>query len=150
MNIGIFGGFGKRPLAPGWKRETALAVLGGGELDISDAPPAEGARLIAVAVLGGIKVQVRPGTRVRMHGFSLLGGRDAVAAPGDGPALNVTAVAILGGVRIEEKPVGLVSTPDGPSPVDHHAAQKEAEIPSGPGSVSRAAQEGEDMSGVRP
>jgi hypothetical protein len=30
MNIAILGGFGQRPLAPGWKRETAFAVLGGG------------------------------------------------------------------------------------------------------------------------
>jgi hypothetical protein len=102
MNIAILGGFGKRPLAPGWKRETAFAALGGGEFDLSDAPPGEGAKLIAIAVLGGMKVQVAPGTRVTMHGFSFLGGRDAVVAPGDGPELHVTAVAILGGVRIEE------------------------------------------------
>jgi hypothetical protein len=103
MNVAILGGFGKRPLAPGWKRETAFAGLGGGEFDLSDAPPSDGARLTVVAVLGGIKVQVAPGTRVTMHGFSFLGGRDAVVAPGDGPQVNVVAVAILGGVRIEEK-----------------------------------------------
>jgi hypothetical protein len=101
MNIAILGGFGKRPLAPGWKRETALAAFGGGEFDLSDAPPSAGAKLIAIAVFGGIKVQVAPGTRVTMHGFSFLGGRDAVVAPGDGPELHVTAVAILGGIRIE-------------------------------------------------
>lgn len=106
MNVAIFGGFGKRPLAPGWKRETALAALGGGEFDITDAPPGEGAQLVAVAILGGIKVQVVPGTKVRMHGVSLLGGREATVRPGDGPELNVTAVAILGGVKIEEKPAG--------------------------------------------
>jgi hypothetical protein len=103
MNIAVFGGFGKRPLAPGWKRETAIAIFGGGEFDITDATPAEGARLFAFALLGGIKVEVAPGTRVRMGGFSLFGGRDAVVAPGDGPEVRVTAVAILGGVRIEEK-----------------------------------------------
>jgi hypothetical protein len=103
MNVAVLGGFGKWPLAPGWKRETALAALGGGEFDLSDAPASEGARLTAIAVLGGIKVQVASGTRVTMHGFSFLGGRDAVVAPGEGPELHVTAVAILGGVRIEEK-----------------------------------------------
>jgi hypothetical protein len=103
MNVAIFGGFGKRPLAPGWKRETAVASFGGGEFDLSDAPPSEGNRLIAVAVFGGIKVRVAPGTKVTMDGFSFLGGRDARVVPGEGPGLHVTAVAILGAVRIEEK-----------------------------------------------
>ena len=103
MNVAILGGFGKRPLAPGWKRETALAAFGGGQFDLSDAPPGEGARLIVVAVFGGIKVEVAPGTRVNMDGFSLLGGRDALVPPGEGPELNIFAVAIFGGVRIQEK-----------------------------------------------
>ena len=103
MNIAILGNFGKRPLAPGWKRETAIAVLGGGEFDLSDAPAGEDARLTAVAVLGGIKLLVVPGTRITMEGFSFLGGRDALVAAGNGPELRVTAVAILGGVKIEEK-----------------------------------------------
>jgi hypothetical protein len=103
MNIAILGGFGKRPLAPGWKRETAVAALGGGEFDLSDAPPSQGGRLVVVAVLGGIKVRVAPGTKVTMHGFSFMGGRHALVAPGDGPELHITAVAILGAVRIQEK-----------------------------------------------
>jgi hypothetical protein len=103
MNIAILGGFGKRPLAPGWKRETALALLGGGEFDLSEAPATEGNQLTAIAGLGAIKIRVAPGTKVTMNGFSFLGGRDARVAPGEGPELHVTAVAILGGVRIEEK-----------------------------------------------
>jgi hypothetical protein len=103
VNIAIFGGFGKRPLAPGWKKETAFAALGGGDFDISDAPPTDGSRMTAIAVFGGIRVQVAPGTKVRMHGFSLFGSRAALVKPGDGPELTITAVAILGGVRIEEK-----------------------------------------------
>ena len=72
MNVAILGGFGKRPLAPGWKRELHSPLFGGGQFDLSDAPPAEGARLTVVAVFGGIKVEVAPGTRVNMGGFSLL------------------------------------------------------------------------------
>jgi hypothetical protein len=44
MNVAIFGSFGKRLLAPGWKKETAFAALGGGEFDLSDAPPGDHAR----------------------------------------------------------------------------------------------------------
>jgi hypothetical protein len=52
MNLAIFGGFGRRPLAPGWQRETAVAVFGGGEFDLTAAPPGPNARLTAVAILG--------------------------------------------------------------------------------------------------
>ena len=103
MNIAIFGGFGKRPLPPGWNKETAIAVFGGGEFDLSDAPPRDGARLIAVAVFGAIKVSVAPGTRVTMDGFSLFGGREAKVTPGEGPEVRVTAVALFGAVEIQEK-----------------------------------------------
>jgi hypothetical protein len=103
MNVAIFGRFGKRILAPGWKKETAFAALGGAEFDLSDAPPGEGARLTVIVIFGGIKVQVAPGTRITLHGFSLLGGREALVKPGDGPELTITAVAIFGSVRIKEK-----------------------------------------------
>lgn len=106
MNVAFFGGFGKLILPPGWKRETALAVFGGGEFDVSDSPPALGAKLTTIAVMGSIKLQVAPGTRVRMHGFSLLGTREALVSSGEGPALTVTAISILGSTRIEEKPAG--------------------------------------------
>ncbi len=102
MNLAIFGGFGERPLAPGWTKETAIAVLGGGEFDLTGAPPGPDARLTAVAVLGGIEIKVAPGTRVTMSGLSFLGGRDAKVAPGDGPELHLNATAILGGVEIKE------------------------------------------------
>lgn len=101
MNVAIFGGFGDRPLAPGWTKETAVAVFGGGELDLRNAPPGENARLTAVAVLGGVEVKVAPGTRVTMSGLSFLGGRDVKIEPGDGPEIRVHAVAILGGVEVK-------------------------------------------------
>jgi hypothetical protein len=103
MNVAILGRFGNRPLAPGWRRETAFAALGGAEFDISDSPPGEGARLTVIAIFGGIKVLVAPGTRIRMHGFSLLGGREALVTPDEGPDVKITAVAIFGGIKIREK-----------------------------------------------
>jgi hypothetical protein len=103
MNVAILGRFGNRPLAPGWTKETTFAALGGAELDISDAPPGERARLTVIVIFGGVKILVAPGTRVRMHGFSLLGGREARVAAGDGPDVTITAVAIFGSVRIKEE-----------------------------------------------
>ena len=100
MNVALFGGFGKTPLAPGWRRETAIALLGGGDLDLAAAPPADGARLTAIAVVGGIDVRVPAGTRIVMSGLSLLGGRDVKVPPGEGPTIGVRAFAIFGGVTI--------------------------------------------------
>jgi hypothetical protein len=106
MNLAMFGGFGKVPPPPGWRRETAVAVLGGGELDLTRAAPTEDARLTAIAILGGIDVKVPEGARVAMSGFSLLGGRDVKVEPGDGPAIHVRAVAILGGVSVATRSAG--------------------------------------------
>lgn len=103
MNVAILGGFSRTPLAPGWRRETALAFLGGGEFDLGDSPPGEGARLTAVAILGGVDIRVPEGTRVAMSGISLLGGREVKLPPGDGPAFRVRALAVLGGVTVAER-----------------------------------------------
>jgi hypothetical protein len=100
MNVAMFGGFSKTPLPPGWKRQTALAIFGGGDLDLSASGPADDARLTAIAILGGIDVRVPPGTRVALSGVSLLGGRDVQVEPGDGPTIRVRAFAVLGGVTI--------------------------------------------------
>jgi hypothetical protein len=102
MNVAIFGGFGERPLAPGWQKETALALLGGGTFDLTSAPPAPNARLTLVAFLGGIDVTVPPGSRVTMSGLSLLGSREVKVTPGDGPEVHVNAFAVLGGVEVKE------------------------------------------------
>lgn len=101
MNVAMFGGFSKTPLPPGWKRQTALAIFGGGDLDLGASRPADDARLTAIAIFGGIDVRVPPGTRVALSGLSLLGGRDVQVEPGDGPAIRVRAFAILGGVSIK-------------------------------------------------
>jgi hypothetical protein len=101
MNVALFGGFSKTPLPPGWRRHTALALLGGGDLDLGAPMPADDARLTAIAILGGIDVRVPPGVRIALSGLSLFGGRDVKVAPGDGPTIRVRAVAIFGGVTIQ-------------------------------------------------
>ena len=106
MNLALFGGFGKAPPAPGWRRDTAVAVLGGGDLDLTRAAPAEGARLTVFALLGGVDVFVPEGAQVALSGISLLGGREVKVEPGDGPVIRVRAVAILGGVAVKSRPGG--------------------------------------------
>jgi hypothetical protein len=104
MNVAIFGGL-RRSLQPGWRRETVVAVLGGGDLDLSASPPGPDPRLTAVAFLGGVKIIVPPGTRVAMSGFGLFGGRDVtVSQRGDGPEIRMSLWAIFGGVKVQEAP----------------------------------------------
>lgn len=104
MNFAMFGGFDRRPLAPGWKEETLVAVLGGGEVDLTASPPEGGSgRLTAVAVLGGIDLRVPPGTRIAMSGLSLFGGRSVNVTEGDGPSIQLKAVAVLGGIEVKER-----------------------------------------------
>ena len=106
MNVAIFGGFGERPLAPGWQKETAVAIFGGGSFDLTNAPPGPNARLTLVAFLGGVDVKVPPGSRITMSGLSLLGGREVKVTPGDGPEIHVNAYAVLGGVEVKESSAG--------------------------------------------
>jgi hypothetical protein len=101
MNVAVFGGFGKTPFAPGWRRQTAIAFLGGGDLDLGAATPADDARLTAIAILGGIDVRVPAGTRIALSGLSLFGGRDVKVPPGDGPTIRILAIAIFGGVSVQ-------------------------------------------------
>lgn len=87
------------------RRETAVAVFGGVELDLREAELPREVRLTAVAVFGGIDVTVPEGTRVEFSGFAVLGGRnvedgDPIAAPG-GFVLRVHAVAVFGGVNVK-------------------------------------------------
>ena len=100
MNVAVFGGFGKAPLARAGS-QTRAGVLGGGDLDLTASRPADDARLTAIAVFGGIDVRVPAGTSVALSGLSLLGGRDVKVPPGDGPVLRVRAFAVLGGVTVK-------------------------------------------------
>ena len=73
------------------------------ELDLSNSPPGPGARLTAVAILGGFKVLVAPGTRVSVGGLGLLGGRSVkVSQDGGGPEIRMSLWAILGGIEVKE------------------------------------------------
>jgi hypothetical protein len=116
MNVTVFGGLNRRPLPPGWTKETMIVVFGGGELDVSGSPPGPDARLTVVAILGGLKIFVAAGTRVSVGGFGLFGGRKVeVSQVGDGPQVKMNLWVILGGVEVKELEQASVAK-DGESP----------------------------------
>lgn len=101
MNAAIFGSFGKRMLADGWTDQTALALVGGGDFDLTGVAPGDGAELRAIAVFGGIDVIVDEGTQVTRNGFSLFGSREVDVVPADGPTVHLRAYAVFGSVEVK-------------------------------------------------
>jgi hypothetical protein len=82
------------------------AILGGAELDMRHATPAEGgAEIDATAILGGVDLIVPRDWRVSVRGTPILGAvsnrADGSGLPDDAPQLRVDALAILGGVEIK-------------------------------------------------
>jgi hypothetical protein len=84
---------------------TAIAVMGGGKLDLIDAGFAQAETTIyAFAFMGGIEVIVPDDVTVRVEGFGFMGGFDdkasGEAGPG-APVLHVKGVAFMGGVEVK-------------------------------------------------
>jgi Domain of unknown function (DUF1707)/Cell wall-active antibiotics response 4TMS YvqF len=88
------------------RRETAVAVFGGVELDLRDAElPPGGMQLSAWAVFGGVDVTVPEGVRVEVSGIAVFGGRQVHGGEdSSGPeayVLRVHAIAVFGGVNVK-------------------------------------------------
>lgn len=88
---------------------TAVAVMGGVELDLSEATwTADAIDVYAAAVMGGIVVAVPPGVRVEADGLAILGGfEDQLEQAGsrdpDAPVLRLRGFAFMGGVEVKVK-----------------------------------------------
>ncbi len=86
---------------------TAVAIMGGVELDLRQARFAERtATISAFAVMGGISIIVPEDIEVDVSGFACMGGFDHTAAgPGvpGAPCLRITGCALMGGVDVRRK-----------------------------------------------
>jgi len=90
------------------KQFTAVAIMGGGEIDLREARFAEPVVTInAVALMGGIEITVPEDATVRVNGVGLMGGFDhrssGTGAPG-GPTIVINGAAIMGGVDVRRRP----------------------------------------------
>jgi len=99
MNIVVFGSFGKRGLPKGWTKETAIALLGSGEFDLTGVQPGDHPRLTAAAILGSVNIVVDEGTNIALSGFSLFGSRNIKVTGGDGPTIRLRGIVLLGSVN---------------------------------------------------
>lgn len=104
--IGVMGGSTRRGRWSPARRTTAIAVMGGVELDFRDAVLAPGVTEVhAFAFWGGVQIVAPPDVRVECAGIGIMGGfdhRDEGGSPADpnAPVLRVKGVAIMGGVEV--------------------------------------------------
>ena len=91
------------------ERLNAVAFMGGMDLDLRQAVlTAPEVEIVAVSVMGGIRITVPEGVEVEVSGFAVMGGRDeriadAPVLPGT-PRIHIRAYAVMGGVDVRSKP----------------------------------------------
>jgi Domain of unknown function (DUF1707)/Cell wall-active antibiotics response 4TMS YvqF len=87
---------------------TAIAIMGGGSLDLREAVFAERQVTIrAFALMGGIDITVPEDAEVHVHGMGLMGGlgspRSSQGRPG-APTVVVQGLALMGGINVRRRP----------------------------------------------
>jgi len=87
---------------------TAVAILGGVELDLRDARcTADEITIQAFCLMGGVTITVPEDMAVDVSGIGIMGGFDHQAsgpgAPG-APHLRVVGIALMGGVEVKRRP----------------------------------------------
>jgi hypothetical protein len=106
--VAILGGFSRKGEWVVPKDFSAVAILGGGEIDLREARFSEPVVTIhAVTIMGGIEITVPNDVTVQVTGVGIMGAFEHTASgegqPG-GPKVIVNGVAIMGGVEVRRKP----------------------------------------------
>jgi hypothetical protein len=106
--VGVLGGFERNGPWVVPEVFNAVAICGGGELDLREARFAGPQVTIrAYALMGGIEITVPEDAEVHVSGIGIMGGFDhrasGAGAPG-APRIVVTGVAFWGGVSVQRKP----------------------------------------------
>lgn len=106
--VAVMGGFSTSRRWRPAPRTNAVAVMGGGEVDLRSAEiEGDEVTITAVAVMGGIEVIVPRGVDVEMGGFAFMGGREMNVderslVPG-APLVRVNGYALMGGVEVRSE-----------------------------------------------
>ena len=103
----ILGGTTRKGLWRPARNTQAVSVLGGIDLDYTEAEMPPGVTELNVfCLLGGVEIKVPPGINVEVHALPILGGVDnksEQSGSSEDPVLRVRAITILGGVDIKTK-----------------------------------------------
>jgi hypothetical protein len=107
--IAVMGGFSRKGAWVVPAEFTAVAVMGGGDIDLREARFAERVVTIhAYAIMGGIAITVPEDVEVQVTGVGLMGafehGSTGAPKPG-GPKLIVNGLAFWGAVDVKRKPL---------------------------------------------
>jgi hypothetical protein len=104
----ILGGFSRKGDWVVPREFTAVAILGGGELDLREARFAEPVVTIhAVTIMGGIEITVPEDVSVHVTGAGIMGAFEHTSAgegPPGAPKVIINGVAIMGGVEVKRRP----------------------------------------------
>lgn len=108
--VAVMSGFSRKGSWVAPKEMTAVAIMGGGEIDLREARFAEPTITIhAITIMGGIQITVPEDAHVQVNGFGLMGAFDDSRAYGEGapggPRIIVNGFALMGGVAVERKPL---------------------------------------------
>lgn len=102
IRLGVFGSLSEKGTAPGWSKETVIALLGSAKLDLSDKPPGPGATLTLIALLGSAEVIVPPGSQLSSSGIAFIGSRELKTDPREAPRIHTRLFAVLGVASVKE------------------------------------------------
>jgi hypothetical protein len=114
--IAVMGGFERKGAWVVPSAFTAVAIMGGGTIDMRDARFAERTVTIhAVTIMGGIEIVVPEDAQVEVTGIGFMGGYDHGATGGgqpDGPVIKINGLAFMGGVGVKRKPTTAITKRD--------------------------------------
>jgi Domain of unknown function (DUF1707) len=100
------------------RRSVYFTLLGGLELDLTDAELSSGdVQITVVALLGGAEIVVPDAVRMDVSGFAMLGGKDVEQfrrPPAGAPKIDFRLFPILGGINVKSRrrPPALGETQD--------------------------------------
>jgi hypothetical protein len=105
VSVAVLSGFSRKGEWTVSPVHTAVAVMGGGELDLTSANFVAAETVIyAYAFWGGIEIRVPDDITVHVEGFGFMGGFDhkggGNAGPG-APVVRVRGLAIMGGIDVK-------------------------------------------------
>ncbi|NED95414.1 DUF1707 domain-containing protein [Phytoactinopolyspora alkaliphila] len=114
--VAVMGGSSKRGRWRVSRQVTAVAVMGGHDIDLRDAElDSDDTTIVTINVMGGTDIYVPDSVDVEVGGFSLMGGTDELGSrrsprPG-APRIRILAYCLMGGVDVWRLPDDALGLP---------------------------------------